>query len=911
MEFFLVSIITVYVIYFIGELRSIFGWKAKGLPAAEPQTAEEPQAALEQAEEPQAEEPAEEQAEEPAEEPAIEVNSLEPQAAVEQAAEPAVEAEAEEPQAVEEFTLQETLEEVFQVAFEEALKAPEAAVVGADEGVQQVAEPAAEPQKAHKWAECYVRTGVWPSNALQRLAIKAANAFPLRPRSEGEAIARILACYRSAKAGVGRHAWKQLEKVAASQLMPGKYGDYAGGRAVFSYKETAEEYAVMGAIYRLTGKISWFQAKWIVAYIKASKQGVAYLEGTRLWDLLAVARAFDTRKNAYEHTAYRMPANLDVVPLKVLVRLARMASTTKLVRWAAMAGARQFWNEETRTFDREAFWLFVRKVSNKRVALTQEKLPMTFVLGSVFQGFGGNHRLLWTVKYNFRKLPHAKRVRAIREFSWATFKKVMEIGLWEGERPSAEKESSFAETALALANFFGKRAIVLIEAYGLDLEKAVKATNLLSLTLNVPAEERQELVEFLLRHKGNEGLDDHKVRIVLNKWAVLTPKAKAFVLKNGLEGATTLYSMMGYSHELPADEHFDFYLAVSKVKGAGLMSAADKKAAAIRWYASLETPRAFSGQKVYTHDGWTGRFIARKDIRGLFLGNHTDCCQHPMGAGAGCAWHGQESPNGGFFIWENSKGIQAQSWVWVSPEGAVCFDNIEALSRGSKDLNEGDKKILAILNMVAKDLGCRVYLGKGYSQKFANEYADASGRPVHPADYSGYRDSLKQVVVAEGTTPYRPGQGIGVRSHVRMGCVEDLQGLKKVAEAVYPNGWQFVSYETGDQVVVFNNLGGYAVLDPQAQEIKDLAILPEHRRTPDRVELMEALVCLMQERSAISRNVVWTAEARESTSLPMLRRLAQQGLIELMELEPTTFMNGEPLVPVRIVFLSQKGENHA
>lgn len=65
------------------------------------------------------------------------------------------------------------------------------------------------------------------------------------------------------------------------------------------------------------------------------------------------------------------------------------------------------------------------------------------------------------------------------------------------------------------------------------------------------------------------------------------------------------------------------------------------------------------------------------DPRGLFLGEYTYCCQHPMGVGEQCAWHGAYSPDGAFYIVEDSKGdIIAQAWTWRNGDDIV-FDSIE------------------------------------------------------------------------------------------------------------------------------------------------------------------------------------------------------------------------------------------
>ena len=78
-------------------------------------------------------------------------------------------------------------------------------------------------------------------------------------------------------------------------------------------------------------------------------------------------------------------------------------------------------------------------------------------------------------------------------------------------------------------------------------------------------------------------------------------------------------------------------------------------------------------------EGYRMYRLESDDPRGPLLGIFTNCCQHPEGAGATCARHGMESPDGAFFVVERHGRILAQSWTWRKGS-VVCFDNIEALS---------------------------------------------------------------------------------------------------------------------------------------------------------------------------------------------------------------------------------------
>ena len=151
----------------------------------------------------------------------------------------------------------------------------------------------------------------------------------------------------------------------------------------------------------------------------------------------------------------------------------------------------------------------------------------------------------------------------------------------------------------------------------------------------------------------------------------------------------------GWSRE-PAERELPFQelLEVARKRAYPQAQSADFAAEACRWgvareeYPEMEQ-RFLDSQQVaspvqdFLQERWQagglcGGFLPRSDPRCLFLGHHTGCCQHPSGAGAECAWHGQENSGGAFFVLENPQGeVIAQSWAWVSQEGGMVFDNVE------------------------------------------------------------------------------------------------------------------------------------------------------------------------------------------------------------------------------------------
>jgi len=171
-----------------------------------------------------------------------------------------------------------------------------------------------------------------------------------------------------------------------------------------------------------------------------------------------------------------------------------------------------------------------------------------------------------------------------------------------------------------------------------------------------------------------------------------------------------------------------------------------------RFLASQEVPSPFPLEKKWESNGLVGRFLPRSDARGLYLGQHTNCCQHPKGQGSTAAWYGQESPKAGFFVVEDaSHNIVAQSFAWVSETGGIVFDNVEA-----KGLGKRDPTVQKIYSNAANDL-VRDYnvvtVGTGATDLNLSQWPQAKElTQTFGGDRNVYRDSDNQVVIA-----HKPG----------------------------------------------------------------------------------------------------------------------------------------------------------
>ncbi len=169
-----------------------------------------------------------------------------------------------------------------------------------------------------------------------------------------------------------------------------------------------------------------------------------------------------------------------------------------------------------------------------------------------------------------------------------------------------------------------------------------------------------------------------------------------------------------------------------------------------RFIASRDLPSPFPDTKWISPDGnLRGFFLDRSDPRGLYLGHHTNSCQHPGGAGRTCAWYGQESPFSGFFVVTDRNGdIIAESWAWVADDGSLVFDNVEAKGLGSRDASVG-----AIYQQAANDLVNQfrsVSIGTANSDLDLSAWTQVGQNAIPlPADYANeYSDAANQVLLA-------------------------------------------------------------------------------------------------------------------------------------------------------------------
>jgi hypothetical protein len=144
--------------------------------------------------------------------------------------------------------------------------------------------------------------------------------------------------------------------------------------------------------------------------------------------------------------------------------------------------------------------------------------------------------------------------------------------------------------------------------------------------------------------------------------------------------------------------------------------------------------------------------LADGDVRGLLLGEFTDCCQHLANQGADCAKHGFLSEEGGFYVVAHKKTdeIIGQSWAWRGKKNELVFDSLESLSghfNAQNWKNIADAFVKNIQQNNASHISA-LHIGEGGATPRL-EFNKATIL-AEPMDYYGYRDSRrKQYIVAD------------------------------------------------------------------------------------------------------------------------------------------------------------------
>lgn len=137
--------------------------------------------------------------------------------------------------------------------------------------------------------------------------------------------------------------------------------------------------------------------------------------------------------------------------------------------------------------------------------------------------------------------------------------------------------------------------------------------------------------------------------------------------------------------------------------------------------------------------------LPHEDVRGVFLGEHTNCCQHPGGAGSEAAWYGHEKAHAGYVVIEESGNILAQGLVWqTKSSNTLCFDNIEAKGGSSRVA-----QLIPAFQSWCKAAKISATMGTGYmaSEAFCKLDLAVTQEPLDGWSSLRYTDALDQRVL--------------------------------------------------------------------------------------------------------------------------------------------------------------------
>ncbi len=382
--------------------------------------------------------------------------------------------------------------------------------------------------------------------------------------------------------------------------------------------------------------------------------------------------------------------------------------------------------------------------------------------------------------------------------------------------------------------------------------------------------ENEGLKEFLFKNVERDITD---LETIAKRWTELTPEKRKLPFKELLLYVQSVRYINARDSEFAAEN------------ARWSVSPKDYAQREKRFLISRDTPSPFPMEKVWESGNLQGYFLPRNDPRGLHLGQHTGCCQHPDGVGASSAWHGQESPDGGFFVvTDKSKPgtIIAQSWAWVSDSGGMCFDSIESINLAGRE-----KQVAEIYKNAATDLASTKFHTVTVSNSSAfhslSRYMPNTSQPgsdalQRPGNYNGYTDAFqdKQITLAKNDKLEKRSD---VEKQVWVKAAEngDQHKMRSIAERVYPEGWRTVP--DGDLNIVMENRKngtiGYAVLDTETKTVNDLAVLTDHRNQSPLI-----LRTVLKQISDIGGE--WTCSARSSTSYALLKLAEKRGMIKIL-----------------------------
>lgn len=344
---------------------------------------------------------------------------------------------------------------------------------------------------------------------------------------------------------------------------------------------------------------------------------------------------------------------------------------------------------------------------------------------------GLRHAWAWWRK--FRRVPKHPLVFRLTEEQIALLKPVFKWFHWVLRLvPEDQWNEHFVRAAFNLAVTFGGRVKQLVPG-------DANAQVIHDLGINLRPPYAKEIADLIWRHRETDYAGAVQIA---NSWETLVSLGAHPGMP--LRKLKELHTSLSYEEV----KHAEFAAecarwGVSQWQFEGLQE---------RWLRGLQGLTYESVPWVsVTHGEYRFYRLAKDDPRGIFLGLHTDCCQHPGGAASSSAWHGHESPDGAFVVVEYRGQVVAQSWAWRRTDDpryahVLVLDNIEVLGRDEERV----KAVRHLYECGAREfLGClgirEVRAGVGYTDVPLDDLPVVD--PV-PAPAGVYSDAGRQVLLA-------------------------------------------------------------------------------------------------------------------------------------------------------------------
>ncbi|MBP3546171.1 MAG: hypothetical protein J6K16_03450 [Alphaproteobacteria bacterium] len=205
--------------------------------------------------------------------------------------------------------------------------------------------------------------------------------------------------------------------------------------------------------------------------------------------------------------------------------------------------------------------------------------------------------------------------------------------------------------------------------------------------------------------------------------------------------------------------------------------------AEVIYYKGMITPSRFADKPVlYSSDKNFRCLVAKKDdVRILFVGEKTSCCQSYGDVGGPCAVDSVINPNSGCLIFESRKNedepwkIVACSWFYASQNGnfkGLTFDNVEVDTHEHCE-EQVETLFLGMVEEFSKDNYKYITVGNSGNDIYLEGQIISSTNPL-PDGYEGYTDAEVQRIIKNNPNA---NQETIERIVIKAGDDEDLRAF--------------------------------------------------------------------------------------------------------------------------------------